>query len=307
MNRKDFGELVAALRQDLGWTQFQLAEYADLDPAVISQIERGVKRYFEPDLIFCLANAFQLTTLERREFVLAASGLEEKQIVRQPAGGMTTDVFDAKKILERMIALVAELRVPAFLCDVYSDVIAANFMMIAFYDVPVAMLENAASLPAGYNTTWLNFGRDLVARTLVAEGWDEYALYSMRAFRENSLRYRAKPYFKYLMKLFRNPTEFPFFDRYWKLVSSMEKDRDITIDHMQYQHNKFGSLHYVASTTPTITSFGNLLLIQNLPLDDYTEQVFIKLKEQAGLGVARFATWPEKPIPPRRDSIASQY
>lgn len=296
MNRKDFGELVAALRQDLGWTQFQLAEYAELDPAVISQIERGVKRTFDPDLIFCLANTFQLTTLERREFVLASSGLDEKHIVRQPSGGMITDVFDAKKILERLIALTGQLRLPAFLCDAYSDVIAANFMMIAFYDVPVSMIENAASIPGGYNTTRLNFGRDLFARTMVADNWDLYALNSMRAFRENSLRYRARPYFKYLMKIFRNPTEYPFFDRYWKLVSSMEQDRDITIDHMDYQHIKFGPLHYVASTTPTVTSFGNLLLIKNLPLDEYTESVFMQLKEKAGVGVARFASWPEKPI-----------
>ena len=72
MNRKEFGELVATLRQDLGWTQFQLAEYSDLDEAVISQIERGVKKYFEPDLLFQLANTLQLTSLERHEFVLAA-------------------------------------------------------------------------------------------------------------------------------------------------------------------------------------------------------------------------------------------
>ena len=76
MNRKQFGELVATLRQDLGLTQFELAEYSELDDAVISQIERGVKKHFEPDLLFQLVNAFQLTTLERREFLLAASGLE---------------------------------------------------------------------------------------------------------------------------------------------------------------------------------------------------------------------------------------
>ena len=63
MNRRDFGELIAALRQDLGWTQFQLAEYSCQDVAVISQIERGVKKHFEPELLFCLANALQLTTL----------------------------------------------------------------------------------------------------------------------------------------------------------------------------------------------------------------------------------------------------
>ena len=52
MNRKEFGQLLAALRQDLDWTQFHLSEYADIDEAVISQIERGVKKFFEPELLF---------------------------------------------------------------------------------------------------------------------------------------------------------------------------------------------------------------------------------------------------------------
>jgi len=296
MNRKDFGELVAALRQDLGWTQFQLAEYSNQDDAVISQIERGVKKFFEPELLFCLANAFQLTTLERKEFIFAASGLDEKQIVRQPSEAMATDVFDDKKVLERMIKLTGEIRIPAFICDVFSDVIAANYLMIAFYDVPPEIMENAPRVPAGYNTTRLNFGRNMLARSQVMDNWDAYAINSMRSFRENSLRYRAHPYFKYLMKLFRNPSEFPFFDRYWKLVSSTEEDRDVTVDHMQYRHNKFGLINYIASISSVVTSFGNLFLIQNLPLDEYTENVFTQLKLNAGLGVERFAPWPDKTI-----------
>src|SRR3990172_1994372 len=88
MNRKDFGKLLSTLRQDLDWTQFELSEYADIDEAVVSQIERGVKRHFEPELLFRLANALQLTTLERREFFLAASGLDQNQIVRQVSAGM---------------------------------------------------------------------------------------------------------------------------------------------------------------------------------------------------------------------------
>ena len=297
MNRKDFGELLAALRQDMGWTQSQLAEYSDVDDAVISQIERGVKRYFEPSLLFCLANALQLTTLERREFILAASGLDEKQIVRQPSAGVATDVFDAKKILERMVRLTGEIRLPAFLCDVYSDVIAANYIMLAFYNVPPAMIETAATLPGGYNTTRLNFGHDLVGRNRVLENWDNYAINSMRSFRENSLRYRARPYFKYLMKSFRNPAEYPFFDRVWKLVSATEQDKDANVDQFSYYHSEFGPLTYMASITHAVTSFGSLLLIQNLPLDEHTENVFNQLKSQAGLGVARFAPWPEKSFP----------
>jgi transcriptional regulator with XRE-family HTH domain len=296
MNRKDFGELVSALRTDLGWTQFQLAEYSSVDIAVISQIERGVKKYFEPELLFCLANAFQLTTLERREFILASSGLTEKQIVRQPSAGMKTDVFNAAKIAERMIRLTGEIRLPAFVTDVYNDVIAANYMMLAFYNVPASMVETAAKIPGGFNTTRLNFGRESLARNLVTDNWDTYALKSMRSFRENSLQFRAHPYFKYLMKAFRNPIEYPFFDRFWKLVSSTEQDKEVNIDQFTYEHNEFGCLNYTASSTLAITSFGSLFLIQNLPLDEITETVFNKLRVKAGLGVVRFAPWPEKPM-----------
>lgn len=296
MNRREFGELVATLRQDMGWTQAQLAEYADVDDAVVSQIERGVKKFFEPELLFHLANALQLTTLERREFILASSGLDDSQIVRQPSALLSTDVFDARKILERMVGLTAEIRVPAFLGDVYGDVVAANRMMMALYSVPPAMLESAAALPGGFNTMRVNFGRDLLARNQVTDNWEQYAINSMRAFRENSLRYRAKPYFKYLMKSFRNPEEYPLFTRYWKLVSSTEQDKDVSIDRFSYYHSEFGFLNYIASTTTVVTSFGELFLVQNLPLDEHTDQVFSRLKE-GGSGVLRLAPWPEKPIP----------
>lgn len=297
MNRKEFGELVSALRQDMGWTQSQLAEYANTDDAVVSQIERGVKKYFEPELLFQLANAFQLTTVERQEFILAASGLDEREIVRQPSAIVATDVFDAEKILERMVSLTAKIRVPAFLVDVYNDVVAANNLMLAFYDVPVSMLETASHIPGGYNTVRINFGRDLIGRRHVSDNWDHYALNSMRAFRESSLRYRAKPYFKYLMKAFRNPVEYPFFDRYWKLVSSTEQDKDARVDYFSYHHSEWGHLKYIASGTIAMTSFGNLFLVQNLPMDDFTDDVFTKLKEKAGLGVVRLAPWPEKNMP----------
>lgn len=297
MKREEFGELVAALRQDLGWTQFQLAEYSDVDHAVISQIERGVKKFFEPDLLFCLANAFQLTTLERREFIFAANGLDENQLVRQAAGSLATRVSDPNRILEKMLTLLGQIRVPAFIWDVYGDFIAANYMMLAFYNIPPSMLETAARIPGGYNAARVNFGRDMVARSLVTDSWEQYALNSMRSFRENSLSFRAKPYFKYLMKAFRNPAEYPLFDRYWKLVSSTEQDKELSIDDFSYHHSVLGPLHYITSSTVGVTSFGNLILIQNLPLDEHTDSVFSELKSQAGFGVVRLAPWPEKPMP----------
>jgi len=297
MNRKDFGQLLAAIRQDLGWTQFQLAEYAELDDAVVSQIERGVKKHFEPELLFQLVNAFQLTTLERREFLLAASGLEQKQIVRQPSAAMATDVFNVRRALEKMIELTGQIRLPAFLGDVYGDIIAANNIIASFFKVSPQFVEQADQIPGGYNTTRFNFGKDLVSRRHVVDNWDSFALNSMRSFRAHSLRYRAQPYFKYLMKIFRNQNEYPLFERYWKMVSSIEQDKEINIDSFSFRHAEFGQLKYISSSTISITSFGELFLTQYLPLDERTSQIFEQLAQQAGQGVRTFAPWPEKRIP----------
>ena len=43
--------------------------------------------------------------------------------------------------------LVGRLRVPAFLLDVYSDVLAANYIAFTFFQVPLEMVQNAASVP----------------------------------------------------------------------------------------------------------------------------------------------------------------
>lgn len=297
MNRREFGQLLATLRQDLDWTQFELAEYAETDEAIISQIERGVKKYFEPNLLFCLANVLQLTTLERREFLLAASGLDQKQIVRQPSAGMSTDVFNVRRVLDKMVELTGLVRLPAFLADVYGDVIAANNIIVSFFKVPPGYIEEAGQTPGGYNTTRFNFGKDLVARGHVIDHWDAYALNSMRTFRENSLRYRAQPYFKYLMKIFRNRNEYPLFDRYWKMVSSVEEDKEASTDTFSYQHNEFGPIKYISSSTVSITSFGELFLTQYLPLDEHTGQGFEQLAQQAGPGVTTLAPWPIKAFP----------
>jgi transcriptional regulator with XRE-family HTH domain len=297
MKRKEFGELIATLRQDLGWTQFQFAEYAEVDEAVVSQIERGVKKYFEPDLLFRLANALQLTTLERREFFLAASGLDDTQLVRQLSAQMATDVFNGRKLLDKLVSLLEQMQFPAFLTDVYSDVIAANNSILAFFKIPATMIENADLIPGGYNSMRIIFGRELVGRTHVTDNWDHYALDTIRTFRETSLRYRAKPYFKYLMKTFRNQTEYPFFERYWRITSSTEEDKEINMDSFHYHHNEFGDLKYISTSTISMTSFGELFLNQYLPLDAHTGQVFGQLLRETGEGAVRLAPWPVKLMP----------
>lgn len=294
MNRKDFGQLVAALRQDLDWTQFQLSELVDVDEAVISQIERGVKKFFEPELLVKLANALQLTTLERREFFLAASGVEHPQLVRQQSAGTTTDAQHPSKILKRLIETVEALQYPAFLHDACGDAIAINYAVAAYFSIPSEMIATSDQLPGGYNIMRMTFNRELVARTQVADHWDDYALATMLTYRAYTLRYRATSYFRYLLKTFRDPIEYPLFDRFWKRATSVETDRTINTDYFNYRHQAYGPVYYMTTPIVTYTAFGELYITVYQPLDMHTTTVFNQIYSATGNGVVRLAPWPEK-------------
>ena len=298
MDRKEFATLISVLRGDRGLTQFELGEEASTNVAIISQIERGVKKHFDPELLFNLANALHLTTIERREFFLAASGLKQEDIVRQPTAALATDTIDAEKVLGKMIHIIEKLHIPAFIMDVYSDVLAVNIPSGAFFQITPEILQSAASSPGGYSTVRFMFGKDLTVRSKITENWDEYAVGSMRFVRENSLRYRAKPHFQYLMKLFRDPEQYPLFTRYWNMVSSFEQDREANVDVFNYTHADFGRLTYATATTVSITPHGELFLNQYLPLDAHTHELFESFVRDYGTGVvAPLASWPEKNTP----------
>ncbi len=290
MGHKEFGRLVAALRQELGWTQARLAGNSGLEITVISQTERGVKRILDPDLLVKLADAFELTTLERREFFFASTGIEAGQVVR----GSAVREDAAGQSLNRMLSILEKLRLPAFLLDAYTDVLAINYTGFAFFQIPLEMMAGAAEIPGGMNAVRLVFGKEMAARSHFINNWDYYALSTMRFFRESSLCYRATPYFNYLMKAFLDAAEYPSFERYWRRVSLLEQDRDGTYERFEYDHDTFGHLSYVVATTVCLTPEGELYLNQYLPTDAPTAETFERLVTQSGTGVIRAAPWPEK-------------
>ncbi len=297
MDRKQFGKLVSALRQDMGWTQIELSQYGGVDVATISQMERGVKKHPDPELLMKLANVFQLTTQERRQFFLASTGIPSDQMVRQPGPASPADSLDPERSLKKMIGLVESLRVPAFLLDVYSDLLAINYIAFAFFQIPSELLMGAANLPGGMNVVRLIFGKNTAARAHILTQWEYYAVSTMRFFREASLCYRATPYFQYLFRAFRDPAEYPLFERYWRLVSSGEQDRDGNYEQFSYHHDSFGPLSYAVATTTCVTAQGELLMNQYNPTDDATQDFFNQLAAQSGIGVIRGAPWPLKEVP----------
>ena len=84
MDRFEFGALVASLRDDMRWTQMELADRSGVDISAISNIERGERKTLLKDnMLVKLADGFHLTSMERQEFLFAASGVTELEMVRK--------------------------------------------------------------------------------------------------------------------------------------------------------------------------------------------------------------------------------
>jgi transcriptional regulator with XRE-family HTH domain len=294
MDREEFGELIASLREELGWTQAQLAERVDADNATISNMERGAKKHFDPDLLHSLANAFGLTRAERQQFFLAASGLDEKKMMRPVDGYSPERSYDAAEQLEGLIHLVGRMRIPCFLVDVYQEIIAANAIIMELLKFPVDKVEELRKIPGGLTAVWLVHGEGGPVQATASEQWETFAINNLRVFRESSLRYRARPYFKYLMQAFRDPAKYPTFDRYWRLLSTLEEDEEAGANQYAYTHPDHGRLAYHVFSSLNTTPYGELYVYQLMPTDEHTTDTFEDLARRPGTRAYRMAPWPEK-------------
>ena len=278
MDRKSFGKL--------------LAELVDEDVAVISNLERGAKKNLEPELLFKLANALNLTTLERREFFLASTGLDETHMIRQPGGVPPTGVFDTEKVLRNTAEIIGKLRIPAYVVNVYGEIILANKLALELFQIPPEVFDRARSMVAGFNALQFIFGEML--HSAIPVGYEGFVLTIVRVFREASLRYRARPYFQSLMKEFRNPKKYPWFERSWKKAALSDDDKATLIDSFSFPHALYGQLTYCATSSVWFTPYGELFLVHYLPLDAQTAGVFERLATALGTETVRVASWPEK-------------
>lgn len=293
MNRKEFGRLVSLLRAELGWTQTQLAEYADVPMTTLSNIERGAKKYLEPEILFRLANALQLTSLERREFFLASCGLDQKRMVRQPDPHSPEKAFDSKKVLEEAKAVMSMMYAPAHLGDAYGDVIAVNHILLELLQITPDVLQKAAQSPAGFNNIHVIYGM-IETHHAFGDQFSDAALSGIRAFREGSLRYRTKPRYISLMKEFHNVHKYPLFNRYWRKASVIDDDKEAMLSFFTINHPLYGKLQVTSSSSVIITPFGELYLSHYFPLDRQTALALIELADRAGTGIVDLTPWPQK-------------
>jgi transcriptional regulator with XRE-family HTH domain len=298
MNRKDFGKLLAALRKSEHdeyfhqLTQRQLANLTGISEQALGNIERGDKVSLEPELLLSLARALRLSTRERREFFLAAIGVNEEDMpATQPAASQRMDeLFDS----------LSQIALPAFIVDSYDDIVAANQIVLNLFEFSENLREIAPNIIGGYNLLRFVFSERSQFNKILGKGHEKYLMQSIRFFRAISLQYRASPYYEYLLSAFRKDRDMALFRRYYTREDSESEQDDYYFESERFtlEHADFGNLDfYSPSVSPISTGQGNLYLIIHVPASALTVQACALLAQKHSPGALRLAPWPEKEMP----------
>lgn len=249
----------------------------------IERIEDGSLRKLDADILLRLADALELTTVERKEFFFAAIGIANNKLASSRNEPIET--------LDSLLEILKLAHLPAFINDVYADIVAANTSIIKLLEIPDELLSEAPNIPAGYNTMRIVFSPDSRFRDVVGEQWTNSARHNIQFFRGISLRYRLNPYFENLLSVLR---KYPSFRRYWGQAHIEEEDSSGDNVRYQYVHQTFGPLNYLANISTSFTKTGELYSVIYIPLDPHTYNIFRNIVERYGNDVIRFAPWPEK-------------
>lgn len=304
MNRVEFGRLIASLRKEhedehnAPWSQEMLAQKANsvlgaevFYPSIISSIERGVRGLDERTL-HALATALQLTSGERKEFFLAASGLDNEATARQDN--------TPEEILSQLIERMAASHAPAFVMDSYCDVVAANGAVVELLDYASAGLGPdtlKAKFPFPHNIASFVFPEEAVEHLVkvMGDAWSNFAYTTMMAFRTFTLRYRSTDYFQSLLQ---EMNKYRLFRRYWREVYFEERDHFVNGADMRLTSPKWGPLTCFFSAFTALTTALELHLWVAVPMSPETARVFSDIAGCAGEVYAfEVDPWPQKRLP----------
>ncbi len=287
MSREEFGRLVAALRKQMvhpatggGWTQRRLAEETGLSTKIISDIECGRKIRLEPDTLGRLMDAFGLTPPERREFLLAASGVEQGKAV-----GVEQSV---EEVLEKLLNRLGALQLPAYLHDPLGEVIAVNERLLAFHAETAATLSAApCARPLTYNLLRFVLDPRSPLRSAGAALWRKQAAYDLLHLRATSLRYRHTGRFGELLDaLWR---AYPEFHELWRALDKAQATG--CVRRYTYRHPRFGPVRYTIHTEGALTAGGELYLSILIPADLDTLHLLGRLSPAPNAHRAHLIPW----------------
>lgn len=293
MNRFEFGILVASLREDMRWTQLELAEKSGVDVSAISNIERGARRTLLKDnMLLKLADGLQLTTMERQEFLFAASGVTESDAVRKENHRAKIH-FNPADFLKEMGEHIGRLPVPSLVTDSFCDILLANRFALEYYNTPASLMKSVNTVVGGYNMIRYVFHTDSTFQdSIEVDRWDMQALVNLRHFRRRTIRVRSKPYFSTLLKEFLNNKNYPSFERYWRKM--LFESFDYYSAPIEKPESEDANAVVGIESQLAVTPYGELYLQQLLPMNKKTSKRFEEISAKVGEGYLPFAPFPDK-------------
>jgi len=299
MNRKEFGKLIIALRREhldrylKPWTRQQFAEECGklskgylVDEEVLTGIENG-RRALSPEILVILADALKLTSGERKEFYLAASGVDDEDIYQQ--------YDDTKRTLKNLLLIMGKLQSPAFLADQYWDIVAVNQLLMESYNVDTEDFLSPDANPA----TRFNMMRVLFSpefdeqKKALRDRWDKFASNTVTLFRASTLRYRATEYFQFL---YPQLCELDDFRAYIQYPIKPNDDNFIGNMFITLNNPHYGQIQTVTTSLIVATPSGELEISTFTPLNKETVQIFTDMCEQGNPVFTLLPDWPDKNI-----------
>lgn len=286
MDAKEFGQLLKALREETvddnghPLSQRRLSEITLLNKRTIEEIEAGNARRLT-DHLDLLATALKLTTVERKEFFLAALSVSTRQLASQDSR--------PNEALNDLLDIMEVTGLPAYMVNSFGDIVAANASVMRFFGIPTNTPPALADGNAPYSLMRLLLSPEANLRAIFGDQWERVAVDTTQFFRGITLRYRGSAAFK---ARFDTLKRLEGFWHYWRARPVDGGDNYGDIDAHEYRHPVYGKVSYILTVSPVFTSAGELYLTLLTPTDPHTRRVFEQLHQQ-GQKIELFAPpWP---------------
>ena len=242
------------------------------------------------ELLRRLADALQLTTGERKEFFLAATGIDNTKIA--------LDRYKPTDVLEGMLQILRNLFLPAFILDSYYDIIAVNYPIVNLYDFSLSEVRRIIDESSNFNSLRFFFSPEFEKQQkMMGASWERNAWQNMMGFRAYSLQYRTTPYF---VKLLEELRKYRLFNHYWNAVYWWpELSSKLPNDYIRHEgrfhdfQSPEGPLEFVAFSYVSLTTEGYLMLGTYVPTSPSTHRAFDKIAQRSGTGLLRLGSWPK--------------
>lgn len=290
MDRKEFGKLIAALREEhidfsargvSVWTQAKLAQAANLPEKTIAQLEQGRKMNLDAYTLTQIARALKLTAGEQVRLFSAAAEVdtEPHQSLQNRAEGTWRNI----------LRMMGEIRLPAYLFDPYVNVLASNSLALTLLNVPEAMLATATTKVSGFNLMRYVFAPESPLRRLLGADWQKRITSNVIDFRASTLKYRHTRRFKIILA---ELSTYPSFRETWFDTQIFGEELIQEWTHYEYIHPEYGEVNFISHIHTTPTSRGTLHLTTLLPRTKATTDAYEEIIRRQGMSVRCFIDWP---------------